>query len=209
MTGVGVWVRTVLRQRWRATIVLSLLIGIAGAAALGAADGARRTQTALPRLREAAKSADLLVSAGGTGLKGFYAKLQTLPGVESVGMIAGIPIVPFDKDGKPNINAAVIPNAVVNNEMMVSVERPKIIAGRTLDQNASDEALVNLGAARVFKVHVGSTIPMFLSDSSNEITTGVRVSLRIVGIIVEPQSVVPTTPLDAQPKMALTPAFFR
>ena len=76
MTAIRVWVRAVLRQRWRATLVLSLLIGIAGAAALGAADGARRTQTAFPRMREATKGADLLVSPGGTGLQGYFEEVD-------------------------------------------------------------------------------------------------------------------------------------
>ena len=81
MRAVRVWVMAVLRQRWRATVVLSLLIGIAGAAALGAADGARRTQTAFPRMRIATKASDLLVSVGGRGLDRFYDAVGRLPGL--------------------------------------------------------------------------------------------------------------------------------
>jgi hypothetical protein len=44
MTAVWVWLRTVLRQRWRATVVLSLFVGIAGAAARTEAAVVLRTE---------------------------------------------------------------------------------------------------------------------------------------------------------------------
>ena len=207
MTAVSTWVRAVLRQRWRATVVLSLLIGIAGAAALGAADGARRTQTAFPRMRQTSRAADLLVSVGGSGLGGFYDALGALPGVESIGKIAGIPLVPLDKKGRPDLNSSPLPNAAVDDHTMISIQRPKIIAGRAPNPAASDEALVDPLGARLLQVHVGSVVPMFLFKTE-KLKDGVRISLRIVGVGIQPESVVPTTPLDAQPTIVVTPAFF-
>jgi len=61
----AVWMRlrSELRIRWRAWLGLALLIGLAGGAAVGAAAGARRTETAYPRFVQAQNGYDLI--AGG------------------------------------------------------------------------------------------------------------------------------------------------
>lgn len=51
-----------LRQRWRSTIAIALLIGVVGAIVLGAAAGARRADTALDRFNRLW----LLVAVAGT-----------------------------------------------------------------------------------------------------------------------------------------------
>src|SRR5437879_4011010 len=175
MTAVDVWVRAVLRRHWRATVVLSLLIGVAGAAAIGAADGARRTQTAFPRMREETNGADLLVSVGGTGLNGFYDDLGKQPEVESYGVIAGIPLAVFDKTGKPNPTSGPIPNAAVDDRALFRVQRPKIVAGHIFDPNAVDEAVIDPKTTTSLHLHVGSTLPMFLATNQAG-SKGVRVS---------------------------------
>jgi hypothetical protein len=45
--------RSELRTRWRPWLVLALLIGVAAGAAVAAAAGARRTETAYPRFVQA------------------------------------------------------------------------------------------------------------------------------------------------------------
>lgn len=220
MRAVRVWVWAILRQRWRATVVLSVLIGIAGAAALGAADGARRTQTAFPRMREEAKAADLLVSVGGTGLTGYYDAVARLPGVEAAGPIAGIPLATIDQNGKPSPNGAIIPVVATDARTFIEVHRPKILAGRMFDPSAPDEAVVDPAAASVLHARAGDRVTMFLFTSQTQDSTGaqvlnlknppgIRVSFRIVGITVTPEAVVPTTPLDAQAHFTTTPAFFQ
>jgi len=99
---------------------------------------------------------------GGSGLGGFYDALGALPGVESIGKIAGIPLVPLDKKGRPDLNSSPLPNAAVDDHTMISIQRPKIIAGRAPNPAASDEALVDPLGARLLQVHVGSVVPMFL-----------------------------------------------
>ena len=210
MAAIRVWVRSVLRRRWRATIVLSLLIGIAGAAAIGAADGARRTQTAFPRMREATHAADLLVSPGGTGLQGFFADLARQPEVEDSGVIAGVPLAVYNKSGKPDPTSGPVPNALIDDRAGFTVQRAKIIAGRMFDPNAADEVIVDPKAASLIHLHVGSTVPMALATSGDgQPPTWVRVTMRVVGIGVTQDNVVPTSLLGEQPSMTLTPAFFR
>ncbi len=71
------WVEV--RGRWRALASLALLLGLVGGVVLGAAAGARRTDTAYPRLRAWGNASQLSVVPEGTGLTGYYAALARLP----------------------------------------------------------------------------------------------------------------------------------
>ena len=51
-----------LRRRWRVWLGLAVLLGLTGAAVMGAAAGARRTATAYPRLVEHTNAFDILVN---------------------------------------------------------------------------------------------------------------------------------------------------
>jgi hypothetical protein len=210
MTAIRIWVRAVLRQRWRATIVLSLLIGIAGAAAIGAADGARRTQTAFTRMREVTHGADLLVSPGGTGLQGFFDELARQPEILRAGELAGVPLAVYNKSGQPDPSAGPLPNAALDDKFGFSVQAAKIIEGRMFDPDAVDEAIVDPKAAASGHLRVGSSLPMALGTSGDgEPPTWAPVTIKIVGIGVTQDDVVATSLLGEQPLITLTPAFFR
>ena len=71
--------RADLRVRWRAMAGLALLLGLIGGVVLTAAAGARRTDTAYPRLLQWANAAQVDIMAPGTGLTGYYAALARLP----------------------------------------------------------------------------------------------------------------------------------
>ena len=64
---------------------LVLLLGLIGGVALTAAAGARRTDTAYPRLLSWANASQLDVVPQGTGLTGYYAALARLPEVSALG----------------------------------------------------------------------------------------------------------------------------
>ncbi len=49
MSAVWVRARAELRRRWKATVVLAVLVGLAGGAALAGVAGARRTESAMER----------------------------------------------------------------------------------------------------------------------------------------------------------------
>src|SRR6266567_3428252 len=156
MTAIRVWVRAILRQRWRATIVLSLLIGIGGAAAIGAADGARRTQTAFLRMRQSTGASDLLVGVYGDGLSRFYDAIGKLPAVGSYGKVAGVPLIGSKPNGAPDPNLSTNALAAEDGVAYQTVARPKVIGGRLFDPAAPDEIMMNPVAARSAHAHVGS-----------------------------------------------------
>ena len=76
------WVEV--RGRWRAMASLALLLGLVGGVVLGAAAGARRTDSAYPRLRAWANASQLSVVPEGSGLNGYYAALARLPQAAAV-----------------------------------------------------------------------------------------------------------------------------
>ena len=84
MRSIAFLFRSWLRQRWRAALGLALLLGLIGGVALTAADGARRTATAYPRLLRWSNAANVQVIPGCVGLGGFYAALARLPQVASM-----------------------------------------------------------------------------------------------------------------------------
>src|ERR1700748_2703398 len=78
--------RADLRHRWRSLLGLALLLGLVGGVVLTAAAGARRTDTAHPRLRAWSNASHLNIVPQGTGQNGYYAALARLPQVESMGI---------------------------------------------------------------------------------------------------------------------------
>ena len=77
-----VWLnlRAELRSRWRAILGLALLLGVIGGAVLTAASGARRTDTAYPRLLRWASAAQVDI-LNGPRLTRYDAALSRLPQV--------------------------------------------------------------------------------------------------------------------------------
>src|SRR5436190_8745390 len=97
----AVWMRlrSELRTRWRAWLGLALLIGLTAAAAVTAAAGARRTETAYPRFVQAQNGYDLITGGfpGNIDPQRALAKLQTLPEVAQwarIDVAASVAILP-------------------------------------------------------------------------------------------------------------------
>jgi hypothetical protein len=68
-----------IRRRWPALLGLVLLLGLIGGVVLTAAAGARRTDTAYPRLLRWANATQVDIIPEGTGFTGYYAALARLP----------------------------------------------------------------------------------------------------------------------------------
>src|ERR1700761_4507455 len=85
MATVWLTLRTDLRHRWRALLSLALLLGLIGGVVLTAAAGARRTDTAYPRLLSWANASQVDIIPVANGLPAdYYAALRKLPQVAAM-----------------------------------------------------------------------------------------------------------------------------
>lgn len=211
MRAVWVRVRADLRTRWVSWLALALAIGIGGAVVLTAAAGARRTETAFPRFLEQSRAEDVLINVGPPGepdQKRFEKLVRGFPQVESTALIAPMLVVPPDRSLHTPYHYAGIDRRYGN-----AVNRPNIVEGRRPRADRTNEVLINRAMADEHGFEVGDVINWrahsvqedsddFLSKESKPL------HLRVVGIGVYPNEVVPTAPYDALPFIYLTPAFF-
>lgn len=213
----AVWVRAVseLRTRVRATVALVLLVGLGAGVVIAAAAGARRTQTAFPRLLESTRAADALVSVANSGIPSFYRAVGRLPQVEEAGVVAGVNVFHVNPSGAVDPRLTVV--AGVDDRFGFTVERPKLLAGRLPRRDRPFEALANRFLASHLGVWAGDTITLraFPEGEPEDVdpehvppTVGVPQTFTIVGITVLPADVVPITEQDSIPIAVLTPAYF-
>src|SRR5215472_6561006 len=83
MASVRLALRADLSRLWRSMLGLALLLGLAGGVVLTAAAGARRTDTAYPRLLTWANASQVTALLGGLD-PAYFAALHQLPQVAAV-----------------------------------------------------------------------------------------------------------------------------
>jgi predicted lysophospholipase L1 biosynthesis ABC-type transport system permease subunit len=207
----AVWLRlrSELRARWRAWLGLALLIGLAGGAALAAAAGARRTETAYPRFLQAHEGYDLV-----TG--GFPEKLDPQ---RTLAQIAAMPEVLEWARVDVAAYAAILPSgrrvsipelaAVTDLSGRVGyrLNRFKVISGRLADLGVPEEAVVDFPAADRQGLRVGSRIRFILGDP--DATPPRLATVRIVGIVASPGQFPAVGASSGLASVYVTPAFVR
>jgi ABC-type antimicrobial peptide transport system permease subunit len=203
--------RAELRARWRAWCAIALMIGLTGGIVLSVAAGARRTETAYARFLRESSAAAVLLSPARTGLPGFYDDVARLPGVAAVGPIAGMPLALLEPSGEPNFDISVV--APIDGRLGVTVNRPKFLEGRPGRAERTNEVVISRDLAKSRRLRVGDSLRAltFTQDEEGQPEpSSVRtLTLRVVGIAVFQDDVVPITRLSAIPRLILTPAFFR
>src|ERR1700733_894676 len=98
------------RARWKPWLAFALLVAVISGTVLTAAAGARRTETAFPRLLQADKAANVLVSPQNLGSPALYAAISRLPEVSSLAWVKILDMFLLDQSGKP-ITAGPAPGA--------------------------------------------------------------------------------------------------
>lgn len=184
MQGAGapaVWARTDLGRRWRSLVVLGVLVGITSGFALAALAGARRTATALPRLRTATAAADAVVFPSQVGA--YHPDWRALAARPEVARVAVWDLLFGYVDGHPGLLFG-----SDDGTFQGTVDRPVVVAGRMFDPRAADEIVVDEHAAR--DMPLGSTFGFQAfapgeSDESGAPPTGPRMTLRVVGVVRE------------------------
>jgi ABC-type lipoprotein release transport system permease subunit len=188
MSSGALWLRAELRARWRSWIVLTALVGLLGGAALAAAAGARRTDTALGRF-------DAYSHTTGVNIGTVFPGLASLPEVAAVDELVGEPLLRVLPDGRVDPRFP-LPVASVDGRILYRALRPVIRAGRLPSPSRPDEAMATVEAAKQDHLRVGSRIT--LRDMSGRLTAnnpalpayvaadqGTPVEITIVGIGID------------------------
>jgi FtsX-like permease family protein len=183
------WLELDIRRRARSLITLALLLGLSGTLVIAVTAGARRDGSAMRRLNAVSLPATAVMLPNTPGFD--WGAIKALPEVEAVGEfpVSGeFAIEGIDPQDIGFLNAS--PDAYVN------VERGALLAGRRLDNNVVDDAVVSQGFVDKYHLGVGDTVTarMFsvkqLRAHAGDDTPppasaakGPRQTLRIVGVI--------------------------
>jgi hypothetical protein len=196
------------RQRWRALVGLALLLGLAGGVVLTAASGARRTDTAYPRLLQWANAAQVNVAApGATGFAAdFYAALARLPQVASMSTeILYQVALPGDHAAGTQVYAMSSPD----HGLGVAVDRVKVLHGAVFDPRMAGQAMIDPLLANREHVRPGGIVRLL--GVPNDPRTGapdyakaVPLAFRVSAIVVFDDQIVPTGSAAGEPRALLT-----
>jgi predicted lysophospholipase L1 biosynthesis ABC-type transport system permease subunit len=207
----AVWLRlrSELRGRWRSWLGLALLIGLAGGAAVAAAAGARRTETAYPRFVQAQNGYDLI-----TG--GFPDKInpeRALPQMAAMPEVvewARVDVAAYAAI-MPSGRRVSIPELAAVSDLSgragYQLNRFKTVSGRIADLRAPDEAMVDFPIADRQDLRVGSKIRFLVGDPDAEHPR--LATVRIVGIVASPGQFPAVGASSNFSSVYVTPAFVR
>ena len=165
----SVWLtlRAEFRSGWRSWLALALLLGVMGGVVLAAAAGARRTDTAFPRLLAWSRASALQVVPYGNGVPGYYRALGRLPQVAAMSTadlmdmavrVGGgyVPAAQFQVYASPD------------GRMGVSVDRVKVLAGRLFDPADPRAIMIDQKLADEEHARPGSTVRLLgVPDDQN------------------------------------------
>lgn len=206
-----VWLslRAELRSRWRAMLGLALLLGVIAGAVLTAAAGARRTDTAYPRLLRWASAAQVDI-LNGPRLTPYDAALARLPQVASRSTAAFYQMMLPVPHGLPQ--KAVETLGSPDGTLGVAADRVKVLQGRMFGPRSPGEAVIDQQLAAAEHLRPGKTlhllaIPGNPKTGSPEPRHAVPLSFRVSAIGVFDTQIVPATQTNSEPMALLSPPF--
>jgi hypothetical protein len=217
---------SLVRRRVGATVLLALLVGLAGAVSLAALAGARRGERALPRFlaRQDPPAAVVYAFGPGPGPGSVDDGSQTadaireLPGVEQATRVAPLLVAGPDVAGTPRRLVAL---DQIDGGGTTVLGRPIVVAGRAPDGTRPDEVAVDEEFVDRTGIEVGERFPLRTytaartgdTDPNGAPPDGPTVEVRVVGVVRHPHDLVParleqdTTGVDGT-DVYLTPAFW-
>jgi ABC-type lipoprotein release transport system permease subunit len=196
--------RAQLRGRARASLLLALLVGLAGALVLAAAAGARRSEAALPRFLAANRTMDtgvyVVTDDPFDDLANARRQVAELPEVRQVVRLTGALILASADPTDPTRWHRLLGALSLDPGASVAFGRPIVVAGRLADERRPDEAVVDEELAQRRHLRVGSryrvgafTLEQFgpAGEGRAVAPQGAVVDLRVVGIVRYPRDLVP------------------
>ena len=236
MSGSRAAVALVARARLRrglfGAVVLAIVVGITGGAAVAAIAGARRTESAYRRLLHATDTVDVSVgiSDAPPGPE-FGRRVRGLPQVARGDTLVGFGTLEREPGGtsasgpvQPRFGPSLI--GAERGGLFDRFERPLQVAGRAVRPSAVAEAVADTEAAEQYDLHIGSRLSLDLLDFPAFIAlnqqTGAEgrtpptveiaavsrpVALRIVGITRAPETIVAAEGSEGDGGLLVSPAF--
>jgi ABC-type lipoprotein release transport system permease subunit len=193
-----VFLRAELRRRWRAWLSVALLAAAFAGVVTAAAAGARRTDSAYPRLLAWSKAPHMLVvsgySPGAAPLP--RAALSRMPQVTAMGYVREIGLV------APHDIKLLAPE---DNRIPGSLWKRKVVAGRLADPGRSEEVNVSFMVAQARHLRPGDTLRVVLQTARGK---PVPFAFRVAGIDAAAAEFPPQTDTGPDAVWA-TPAFWR
>ena len=187
--------RADLRHRWRALLGLALLLGLIGGVVLTAAAGARRTDSAYPRLLSwaSASQADVIPEAPGPFPADYYAALRRLPQVAAMSTAVLYQVVlPTARHADNNQVTAM---SSPDHAFGTGTDKVKVLQGRPFNPDAPGQAMIDSQLAALEHVGPGGTLRLFGvpndPDGTPDFAKRVPLSFRVTAVVVFDSQVVP------------------
>jgi ABC-type antimicrobial peptide transport system permease subunit len=191
MATVWLALRADLRRRWPALLSLALLLGIIGGVVLTAAAGARRTDTAYPRLLSWANATQLDIIPEGTGYNGYYTALERLPQIAAM-TTESIYSLTVSRANPAMVDVTSSPDGALG----VTVDRVRVVAGRLYNPRVPGQAMIDQQLADVEHLSPGGTLRLYgvPSEASGapEYGKADTVTYRVTAIVTFNNQIVPT-----------------
>jgi hypothetical protein len=190
MTAVWVRARAELHARWRAWVLLGLVFGVVAGAALTAAAGARRADSAYPRFVQRYKAYDVQLGGIPTDDPAEAAQIRK--------KIIAFPEVADSATSEFVASSAVLPSGATvsfpemivlgdpDGHELITVNKAKMLSGRLFNPEAIDEGVVDFNTADRFNLRVGDHVGIPLGDP--RAGPSQIVNVRLVGVLVAPGS---------------------
>src|SRR3984957_2610584 len=212
-----VWLtlRTDLRRKWRAMLGVALLLGLIGGVVLTAVAGARRTDTAYPRLLTWANASqlDVIPTVNDVVPEDYYRALGRLPQVASMAtaVLYQVALPEAGASATSQLNVMTSPDHALG----VSVDKVKVLAGRMFDPATPDRAVIDRQLAGLEHVGPGGTlrllaVPNAPGTSNPEPAKAVPVSFLVTAVVTFDDQIVPfggTNTIAAAAPTALLSSF--
>jgi ABC-type antimicrobial peptide transport system permease subunit len=104
----------------------------------------------------------------------------------------------------------VIAESATDGRFGRTVQQPKLVAGRMVDLAAPDEAVATAAVTKLLHLRAGQTLHMLVAPTGPDgpdLTKLREVTLRIVGLAVSTDDVIPSNAQSARPTLLTSPAF--
>ena len=199
MATVWLALRADVRRRWPALLSLAVLLGLIGGVVLTAAAGARRTDTAYPRLLTWANATQTDIVPEGNGIPAdYFAALARQPQVAAM-TTAGVYSAVVSRRNQTNVTVM----SSQDGAMGVTVDRVKVLAGRLYDAKSPGQAMVDQQLASIEHLTPGSALRLYAVPNAPsgvpEYSKAVTLTYRVTGIVVFDDEIVPTGTNTAAP----------